>query len=77
MTTDDVKLGMFLSMPFQIEPIILFIASDDIEREAYEIVDLNKERTSYLSYYAVTKDVEEFEGDIDEAKQKTIEAVFS
>lgn len=79
MTIDDIKPGMFLSIPVLPEHIVLFIVNDDFETEMFRTVDITRMTPSFLSYYAVTKakEVEEFNGDINAAKKKVIKAPFN
>jgi hypothetical protein len=77
MTVDDVKPGMFLSIPvLPAEHIVLFIVNDELETETFTTVDVTRMAPSFLSYQVITKEVEEFSGDIDTAKKKVIESIF-
>ena len=76
MIIDDIKPGMFVTISAPAQNIVVFIVGDDSEREAFTTVDLNRMKLSFLSYYAVTKDMKEFSGDIDVAKKKTIRSIF-
>ena len=78
MKESDVRPGMFISDVAKTisDPILIYVVSDDLEEEAFKIVDLHRNVLSYLHYYAINEDYEEFDGDIDVAKMRTIVTVF-
>jgi hypothetical protein len=78
MVEGDVRPGMFLDIaPFLDvdEPIIVFVVRDNAREASYDIVDL-RHGQKYMSYQAVTKDVEEFDGDVLTARREAVKAVF-
>lgn len=78
MKESDVRPGMFISDVAKTisDPILLYVVSDDLDEEAFKIVDLHRNTLSYLHYYAINDDYKEFEGDLDVARQRVIVTVF-
>jgi len=77
MTADDVKPGMFVTVSVPTQNIVIFIVGDEPETETFRTVDITRMVPSFLSYYAVTEDMKEFNGNIDTAKKKVIKASFN
>ena len=80
MEEGDVKPGQFLEFTSRTidEPALVYVVKDAPKERAWVIVDLyiGHAGMRYMSYFAVTKDVEEFNGNIDKAKKETIKAAF-
>ncbi len=77
MTSDYFSPGMFVTVSVPAQNIVIFLVKENDENRRFTTVDLNRMSLGHLSYFAVTKDMKEFSGDIDEAKKKTIRDIFT
>jgi len=84
MKQGDVKPGMFITFESWTEiqgdkeywPACIYIIKDEPKQRSWLVVDLNKDAIRYMSYYAITKDAIEYEGDVPTAKKIVIQTVF-
>lgn len=78
MKESDVRPGMFISDVAKTisDPILVYVVSDDLDEEAFKIVDLHRDTLSFLHYYAINDDYEEFDGDLDKARYEVMRVVL-